>query len=256
MNNNKTAKELLLNARGQLVGRYGQAILVTVVMIALTVLFSVFANYTYTGTLGTYLFRILITTIIDLLLGVLNFGMFRYFLNLVRGTKDLSPAELFHGVRNCTDKAICLEIVFAVASLITQIPTIYVLFFTTLNERETLVAAYLIRIFSLVVAFTVNMFFGMCFFVLSDKPELSVMEILAESNRLMKGRRLKYFILFLRVLPGMILGMFAFGIGVLWPMVLYYTALANFYLDAIGEEPYNPLLQQEPEEPTNSQLLT
>ncbi|MBR5945308.1 MAG: hypothetical protein IKZ94_10225, partial [Lachnospiraceae bacterium] len=86
----KPAGELLFNARGQLVGRYGQAILVIVLVGFLNLLFASFADYTYTGTIGSYLMRLLVLTIIDLLLGVLFFGQDRYFLNLVRGVQGLS----------------------------------------------------------------------------------------------------------------------------------------------------------------------
>ena len=122
MNNKKNARELVFNARGQLVGRYGQAILVIVLVGFLNLLLASFADYTYTGTLGSYLFRLLVLIIIDLLLGVLFFGQDRYFLNLVRGTQGLSPADLFHGIRNNADKAICLQAVYTMVSVITVIP--------------------------------------------------------------------------------------------------------------------------------------
>ena len=58
MNKKKRAGELLFDARGQLVGRYGQAILVIVLVGFLNLLLASFADYTYTGTIGSYLFRI------------------------------------------------------------------------------------------------------------------------------------------------------------------------------------------------------
>ena len=125
-----------------------------------------------------------------------------------------------------------------------------------LADRQALIASLIIQLVAAILLFIVRLFFGMSFYILSDRPELTFTQILAESNRLMTGRRLKFFLLALRMIPVLVLGTFAFVIGVLWPITVYNTALANFYLDAVGEEPYNPLRQQEPQEPTNSTLLT
>ncbi|MBO4618125.1 MAG: DUF975 family protein [Lachnospiraceae bacterium] len=253
--NKKTAGDLIMNARGQLVGRYGQAILVIVVALALNLLVGSFADFAYTGTLSSYIFRVIILIIIDLLLGVLIFGEDRYFLNLARGTQGLSPAELFYGIKNSTDKAICLQAVYTLVSVITIIPSVYLSFFVVLTERQAAIAGLLIRLFALIMILVVKMFFGLCFYILSDKPELSFTEILAESNRLMAGNRLKFLFLVFRMIPFMILGCFAFVFGIFWPVAIYRTALANFYLDTIGEEPYNPLTQEESQKADTSQPL-
>ena len=257
MNNKKNARELVFNARGQLVGRYGQAILVIVLVGFLNLLLASFADYTYTGTLGSYLFRLLVLTIIDLLLGILFFGQDRYFLNLVRGTQGLSPADLFHGLKNNADKAICLQVVYTLVSVVTVIPAAYLSFFVPLTEREAIWAGLIIRLISVLILFVVRMFFGLSFYILSDHPEYGVFEILRESNRLMTGNRLRFVVLALRMIPLMLLGTFAFIIGFLWPTAVYQTALANFYLDLIGEEPYNPLTDPAPtsEPDPKSQLL-
>ncbi|SCX19501.1 Uncharacterized membrane protein [Lachnospiraceae bacterium YSD2013] len=253
--NKKTAKDLILNARGQLIGRYGQAILVIIVVLFLNWLIASFADLAYNGTISSSIFRFIILLIINLLMGVLSFGEDRYFLNLVRGTQGLSPADLFYGVKNSTDKAICLKAVYTLASLISGIPLVYLSLFVVLTERQSVAAVLLISFFELIIIFVVKMFFGLCFYILSDKPELSFKEILAESNRLMKGNRFKFILLLLRTIPYMILGWLALVVGFLWPYAIYKTALANFYLDTIGEEPYNPLWQKEPEGTDTSQPL-
>ena len=242
----KPAGELLFNARGQLVGRYGQAILVIVLVGFLNLLFASFADYTYTGTIGSYLMRLLVLTIIDLLLGVLFFGQDRYFINLV-----------FHGIKNNADKAICLQAVYTLVSVITVIPAVYLSFFVTLSERDALRAGLLLRAGALIILFIVRLFFGMCFYILADHPEYGVFEIFRESNRLMTGNRLRFVVLALRMIPFMLLGVLAFIVGFLWPVAIYNTALANFYLDLIGEEPYSPLTDKvpDPEPDPQSQLL-
>ncbi|MBR5994420.1 MAG: DUF975 family protein [Lachnospiraceae bacterium] len=253
--NKKTAKELILNARGQLIGRYGQAILVIIVALVLNWLVGSFADLAYTGTLGSYFFRFIILIIIDLLLGVLSFGKDRYFLSLARGIQGLSPADLFYGIKNSTDKAICLQAVYTLASVISVIPSVYLGFFVVLTDKQAATAGLLIKLFALIIIIVVKMFFGLCFYILADRPELSFKEILVESNRLMTGNRLKFLFIVLRMIPLMILGCLAFGFGIFWPVALYQSSLANLYLDTIGEEPYNPLTREEPKETGTSQPL-
>ena len=257
-NTKKRTGALLSDARGQLVGRYGQAILVMVLVDALNLLLASFADYTYTGTIGSYLLRMIVLIIIDLLLGVLFFGRDRYFLNLVRGTQGLSPADLFHGVKNNADKAICLQAVYTLVMIITVIPAAYIGFFVNLTDREAINAGLFLQLCSLFLLFVVRLFFGLSFYILADHPDYGVLKILSESNRLMNGNRLRFIALTLRMIPYMLLGALAFVFGLLWPSAVYRTALANFYLDLLGEEPYNPLTAKpaEPEPDPQSQLLT
>ncbi len=258
MNNKKSAKELILNARGQLVGRYGQAILVIVIVGIINYFLGSFADYAYTGSFGSFLFRLLILVIIDLLLGVLFFGQDRYFLNLVRGVQGLSPADLFYGIKNNADKAIGLQAVFTLASALVAVPDAYFTFFVVKDEFDYLLVSSVFRLISLVLLFVVRLFFGLSFCILADHPEYGVLEILKESNRLMTGNRLRLVSVALRMIPLILLGFLAFGIGILWPAVLYSVATKNLYLDIIGEEPFNPLADKEPEpepEPNPKSLL-
>ena len=74
----------------------------------------------------------------------------------------------------------------------------------------------------------------------------------------MTGNRLRLVSVALRMIPLILLGFLAFGIGILWPAVLYSVATKNLYLDIIGEEPFNPLADKEPEpepEPDPKSLL-
>ena len=258
MNNKKSAKELILNSRGQLIGRYGQAILVVVIVGIINFFLGSFADYAYTGSFGSYLFRLLILIVIDLLLGVLFFGQDRYFLNLVRGVQGLSPADLFYGIKNNADKAIGLQAVITLVSVLVALPEAYITFFVVQSEYDYLLVTSLFRLVLSVLLFVVRLFFGLSFCILADHPEYGVLEILKESNRLMTGNRLRLVSVTLRMVPFILLGFLSFGIGLLWPAVLYSVATKNLYLDLIGEEPFDPLADKEPEpepEPDSKSLL-
>ena len=131
-------------------------------------------------------------------------------------------------------------------------------FFVVKDEFDYLLVSSVFRLISLVLLFAVRLFFGLSFCILADHPEYGVLEILKESNRLMTGNRLRLVSVALRMIPLILLGFLAFGIGILWPAVLYSVATKNLYLNIIGEEPFNPLADKEPEpepEPDPKSLL-
>lgn len=257
-NSQKSARELLICARGQLIGHYGQAILVILVVFFLSFLLSSFVDLTSARTFGVLIFRFLIYIIIYLLLGVLAFGRDRFFLSFARGVQGLSPADLFQNLKQNADKAIGIQVVFALVSALTEIPFIYVISTVEMNTFEYLTFNSAYSLISGLIVYVLHLFFGLSFYLLADRPDCGVMQILSESNRLMKGNRLRFVAIALRIFPLRLLGSFAFLFGVLWPTAIYDTALADFYLDVIGEEPFDPLSDKEPEsepEPDPKSLL-
>lgn len=244
----KSIKELKNNARGQLVGKYSVCIFITVSIAFIQFLILSIADRAYTGSIGSYLMRLVITSIIDLLSGVLFFGESRFFLNLVRGVEPLSIKDLVYGFKNCTDKAILVQALFTGVSLIASLPAILIsVNLITLRDEDYILASIIIYAFNFLVLFIAKLFFGMSFYILNDRPDLSALEVFKESLRLMKNKKGKYFLTCLSMLPLFILGLFAFGFGALWVTAYLKTTLANFYLEAIGEEPKLAYTEKAPE---------
>lgn len=69
----------------------------------------------------------------------------------------------------------------------------------------------------------------MTYFVLVEKPELTVEESLKESWRLTQGYKGKLFFLHLRFVPWYLLGLLCFGIGIFIVLPWHQLTLANFY---------------------------
>ena len=78
--------------------------------------------------------------------------------------------------------------------------------------------------------------FSMVYYVMNDRPELSPMDALKESYRLMKGHRWQLFCLTLSFIGWAILGAFCFGIGSLWATAYLETATAVFYDELVNED--------------------
>lgn len=78
--------------------------------------------------------------------------------------------------------------------------------------------------------------FSMAFYIINDHPEMTAMEALRESRRLMNGHKMQYFILNLSFIGWMLLGSLCFGIGTLWATAYMSTANAVFYEELIAND--------------------
>ncbi len=76
-----------------------------------------------------------------------------------------------------------------------------------------------------------SMGYMMSFFILADEPELSELEILAKSKRMMYGHKMRLFTLLLSFFGWFILCLLTLGIGFLWLIPYIGTSLAVFYTD-------------------------
>ena len=77
---------------------------------------------------------------------------------------------------------------------------------------------------------------SMSYFVMVDKPELSAVETLKESWKLMKGYKTKYLGLCIRFIPWFVLGVVTLGIGLFFVIGWIQVASASFY-EQIKAEP-------------------
>ena len=234
-------KEIKANARGQLVGKYPPAVLSVLIPTVVELIVTSISDSSYTGSTSSYLLSIVISLIIDMLMGIFILGQAKFYLNLTRGKEPVTVSDIFYGFKNNMDKAIILQSVYALASLVSVLPAIFInLGFISLDVQTSRTVTALLLLFSLVLQFAVRAFFGLSFFVLSDNPDLSVGEIFERSLSLMENKKGKYILTCLSFVPLFVLGFFAFFIGVVWVSAYSQATLTNFYLKAIGEEPPKP----------------
>ena len=144
--------------------------------------------------------------------GLLSVASARYFIGRVRG--NIEPGQIessIDGIRNNVLGSLLTGILYnvfvAIGSMIFVIPGI---------------------IFSYS--------FSMAFYVINDHPEMTAMEALRESRRLMNGHKMQYFILNLSFIGWMLLGSLCFGVGTLWASAYMSTANAVFYEELIAND--------------------
>ena len=88
---------------------------------------------------------------------------------------------------------------------------------------------------ALIPAFIVSLNYSQAFFILSDRPRLSVSAALAQSRHMIYGFRWKKFCLGWRFFGWMLLALLTCGIGFLWLSPYLATANAHFYDDIRNE---------------------
>jgi len=73
--------------------------------------------------------------------------------------------------------------------------------------------------------------YALAFFLMSDDPNIGVMEAIDKSKKMMYGYKWKYFCLNLRFLGWILLAILSLGIGLLWVVPYIQVSFAKFYDD-------------------------
>lgn len=197
----KTRAELKAMAKESLQGKYGDAIVITILILAI----SIFTG----GVTGVLTLNVsenrteMIENIIGIIIaGLFTFGYLSFFLKISRD-EDVEIKELWSKTNMFTT--------FIIASLLVSI---FTFLWTLLLIIPGIIAAYS---------------YQMTLYILLDNPDMNVMDAIKESKRLMKGHKMDYFILQLSFLGWIILGAFTVGILYLWLIPYMSVTICNFY---------------------------
>lgn len=134
--------------------------------------------------------------------GPLAFGLAFFFLNLIRDKKyDLN--DLFDGFK-----------IFGNTFLLNLLIIIFILLWTLLFIIPGIIAAFR---------------YALAFYIMNDNREITAMEAIEESKRLMVGYKGKLFILILSFFGWFLLCLLTCGIGFLFLAPYFNTSMAIFY---------------------------
>ncbi|KKC52237.1 group-specific protein [Bacillus sp. UMTAT18] len=82
--------------------------------------------------------------------------------------------------------------------------------------------------------------YSMSYYILVENPDYTASEALRESKRIMKGQKLKLFVLWLSFIGWFLLaafiGMFTFNLSFIFIYPYYNTTVSHFYLDLIKKQ--------------------
>ena len=190
--------ELKQNAKMQLKGNLWLSIAVLVVY----QLVSYVPNLL--GMLSESAFFLGIISIITVALtGVLSIGVCRFFINLT-GDSNSQFSDLWYGfnhILKACGVTLLVSVIVFLGSLLFVVPGI--------------ILTYM---------------YSQVYYIMAENPELSVIDVLKESARIMKGHKFELFVLQLSFLGWMILSGLTFGIVGFYVIPYYNATLANYYL--------------------------
>ncbi|HZG57623.1 DUF975 family protein [Paenibacillus sp.] len=176
------------SARDALRGNWGMGILVCFLASLISTVIS------YIPVLGV--------VVAILIAGPLMYGVYAYFLKVVRGERaELS--DMFSGFP-----------LFGGTLVLYLLQTIFILLWTLLLIVPGIIA---------------SLRYAMAFFIMYDNPGISALDAIRQSKEMMQGHKLSLFLLLLSFIGWALLCILTLGIGFLWLYPYVQASLAAFY---------------------------
>ena len=237
MPNYKPFRELKRLAKVQLQGKYGTMI-GALILQELLVLFAtgiLSMMIPGTDTLSNILYYIL-TFIVQLIAGILQAGVSFLYLKAACGMQ-CSVGDIFYCFKHSPDKAIKIEFVLAIINAVCMLPSDILTWkypITSLTDYDEIAMMYSVTLLCMMVYVVITLAFTPVFYMMLDFPNYTVKDILKKSIEVMKGNKMRYFLLDLSFIPWMFVGILTCGIGLLWIIPYMNMTSTNFYLDLMA----------------------
>ncbi len=231
----QTSAQLKTKARNQLVGKYGGAIAMLLIIDAISLMTSFIVSlFIPTGSLAAYLIRQAITFIASAFIGVFQIGVTLYFLKLACG-QPVTLQDIAYGFKNNPEKSLVLSLIMTAISYVFQLSSdIPLEMYLNTMDIKYLFTGFPIMLVVMVVYVYVSLLVSQVYYLLLDFPNYSVKELFSKSLQLMKGNMWRLFHLEFSFLPLILLSFLTCGIGLLWLMPYMHMASTNFYLDLMN----------------------
>ena len=192
--------ELKQNAKDRLKNNWGLAIGIIIVCTLISCIPNLLAEIDS----ESFAISIIIPIITLVITGPLTIGQCKFFINLANRSNP-KFSDLWYGFNNML-RAIGVTLLVGVIVFIGSI---------------------LFIIPGIILAFM----YSQVYYIMAENPEMSIMNCLKESSRIMKGHKMDLFILELSFLGWGILMVITLGIAGLYVLPYYNTTLTNFYLE-------------------------
>lgn len=232
----KTSSQLKAIAKERSLGRYGTLIGATLILITIRFIVGSITSAFTAGATGIVplILSWLITIVVNTLLGVFISGEAYLYMNLIY-SQTITVSDIFFGFKQQPQKAVTITGILEVILNILLLPSYLVLFFSRTQGGSGYTMTYLLVLFvTLLAIIYVKIAFSQVYFLLHDFPDWSVQQLVTTALHMMKGRKLKYFLLNLSFLPLYFLGIITLFIPLLWVNVYTYATMAAFYQDLMS----------------------
>lgn len=245
----KTSAELKDHAKGKLNGKYGSAMLTSLLpglicsmlifipVMMITMVFTVIAIVNGSQPNRSLLMAIIfpVSFLSALVLNMFSPGIVLFYLNAACG-KRYSVSDIFFGFRWQFKKSLALAAITTIIRIACMAP--YCFFYYLMQTDYQLkwvlcmAAAYLL---GTAVNIPISLILSQIYYLLLDFPKYSVGQILTLSAQIMKGHKGRLFYLQLSFLPLTLLAGISV-IGYLWLLPYMQMTITLFYLDLMNPE--------------------
>lgn len=234
MKRNSAAIKLI--ARENLSGRYGTPMAALLLMVLCSLLPSMLiVNTMSTATVLGIVTTQLLNYMVSLLVAVVGAGYAKLMLNISR-QEPFAVKDLFFAFSHHPDRFIIVHLILLVIQFVFALPFDLPNY---LNKNMSDNGVLLLMLFGSLANMVANMilglFFGLADYLLLDNTEMSAMEAMKESLRLMKGNKGRLLCMDLSFIPLMLLCVLSCYVGFLWLTPYMRAAGTVFYMDVTGE---------------------
>lgn len=226
-------------AKCALKGNYGLAVTALILTNLTVILGSSLSVVLFPGeSPADYILSFIFQFIVSLITSIFSAGMSYLYLKISRG-EQAGLSDLLYFFKNNPDRVIVAGFVLAMLNLLANIPYYYVSWTTPVGNTPEGQLFYIqqITIFSLI---TMGLYvllalpFTQMYYLLAAHPEMSGVESVKESMRLMKGKKFKFLKMQLSFLPMIVIYMiFTLGIGLFWLMPHMEMTAVYFYRELV-----------------------
>ena len=255
----KSASEYRAQARKALEGKWGEAVLASVCMLVIGLIFMgpgqaimmcidkhlIIPEWGFLGG-GCYIGYLLV--------GVpASFGFSIAFLRLLRGSKETVVCDLANAATGNWWRSIGVTLlvglmagIIGIAVCVVAFPLAGITIYLTLPEGIDIsmigenplliggigLCAFVLAYFALLVAVMVYaLAVSMTYYIMEDHPEMGLRDAIRASRKMMKGHKWQLFCLEFSFIGWALVCVLTAGIGILWVAPYEYAAIAAFYED-------------------------
>lgn len=231
-------------AREKLTGKWGKAACITLAYMFIFMVLGVVEGL-FSDTMQSFISLVIAIIEVPLALGLIISFVRLFNDDEVKTFDFLSSGFNNFGKSWAISVQICLKLIWPIVLMIVSYILIsFGIYQSTIsifsnNSSASAVVVMLIGtvllIASVIWNITKSYYYQLAYVVAAEKPELSAKEAVAESEKIMTGKRGKLFCLQLSFIGWAILGVFTLGIGYLWLVPYIQFAIVAFYKFVTGD---------------------
>lgn len=241
----KTRREWKREAKIALRGNYSIMILGMFATLLASNLASSITNYFFSGS-GTFTWILseIFSFVVSLVLSLFSAGYVYMNLKIAR-REGTTLGDILYFFKNGSDQVIIAGVVMTSLQFLASVPMMIFNYTVPIGETVEEIAHWNnqflgMMILTLILQMVLTIPFTLSYYLLTDYPEMSGMEAVKTSMKMMKGHKLVYLILQISFYPIIFGSVFTFYIALLWILPYMNMTMAEFYRDLNGEFEQGP----------------